>query len=421
MKTRLWAAAVGLAALSYPGPATAEEPSSPERCFGAIHRGNVVACALAGSPALREQLAAQRAAEGRREAARPFLPSNPTLSGSVASRVGPTDRATNWSVSLGQELELAGQRGLRVDVADGEVRAQGHRVTAARREVATQAWAAYFRVLAVQERVALAAKLEQATGSVAVTVRAMATNGLASEVDADIAETAALRATTDRLSLEAAVAAAKAQLNRATGGRPEVVVEGALDPLSLPAARVPREQLPAVLALEEERQAAGRRVDLLRRQRVPNPTLSLLAQNDGFDERVLGVGLSLPVPLPQPVGRTNAGQIAEARGLAERASAEAEQLDRDLQAELVTATAELDAARQARALYTPERVERAVGRLASIAAQVKAARLAVRDALFAQQALVEQLKAEIDAREALCLASVRLARAAGAALEGDAP
>jgi hypothetical protein len=39
--------------------------------------------------------------------------------------------------------------------------------------------------------------------------------------------------------------------------------------------------------------------------------------------------------------------------------------------------------------------------------------------VVAQQALLELLKSDIDVREALCLASVRLRRAAGSPLEGD--
>lgn len=415
MRTRLWTAALGLVVLSWSRASVAGE-----RCAGSINRDNLIACALAASPPLRGELASQRAAEGRREAARPFLPANPTVGGTVNSRVGPTERATNWSVTVGQQLEVAGQSWLRVEVADGELRAQEHRVSAARRDVAAQAWAAYFAVLAAQERLVLAARLEQAATAVADTVRAMAANGLASDVDADIAETAELRATSDRLARESEVAATRAQLSRSTGSAADVVVEGALEPLRLPEAGASLDAQPALLALEAQRRAAQTHVTLLQREVVPNPTVSLYAQNDGFNERVLGVGLSVPIPLPQPLGRTNAGQVAEAKALAERTDAEAERVRRELQAELTTANAQLDAALKVRRLYTPERVQRVSARLESIATQVRAARLPVRDALLAQQALVDQLKAEIDAREALCVASVRAARAAGTPLEGAA-
>lgn len=420
MRASLWTAACGLAVLLLPRTGAAEEPtSSLGACTGSINRSNVAACALIANPSLGEELASERAAQARREAARPFLPSNPTLAGSVASRVSSTDRAANWYLSIGQELEVGGQSWLRVEVADKALRAQHHRVAATRTSVTAQAWAAYFSVLAMQERLKLAAKLEAATGTVAATVRGMASSGLASEVDADVADAAALRASQDRLGLEAVLAAAKAQLNRLTGGPPAIVVEGVLEPLKGVIVALSAPTRLEVLALQEEHAALQRRVALLRREQVPNPTLSLYAQNDGFNERVLGVGLSVPIPLPQPIGRTRAGQLAETIALAQKAQAEIEGLQRELQAELTVASAEFEAASKARALYTAERIERAGVRLDAIAVQVKSARLPVRDALLAQQALVDQLKAHIDAREALCVASVRLRRAVGLSTEGD--
>ncbi|MBK7863300.1 MAG: TolC family protein [Archangiaceae bacterium] len=415
MKSLLWAAGLCLAAAPPSRARAAEAVGSP--CAGAISRHNVAACAVSASAAVQAELAAEDAARGRREAARPFLPSNPTLSGSVSTRSSGAQRATNWSVSLGQELELGGQSFLRTDAADGELRAQAHRVIAARRATAAQAWAAWFELLATRERLQLGLRLEQATTAVAATVRAMTANGLTSEIDADIADTAALRASRDRFALESGLAAASARLTLLTGVSTDPGVEGALDPLRLPAAGVAA-QLPELMALAEQQAAADRRVELSRRERLPNPTVSLFVQNDGFDEQVYGVGLSLPVPLPQPVGRTRAGELWEARGLADRARAEANRLQRELNAERAAATAELDAANKTRALYGADRVQRTLTRLESIATQVRAARLPVRDALIGQQALVEQLKAEIDAREALCLASLRVAAVTGVALEG---
>jgi cobalt-zinc-cadmium efflux system outer membrane protein len=418
LRNRLRTAACGLAVLLWSRASVAEEPAVAPSSCQRVDRRSLVACALARSPELRGELASQRAGQGRREAARPFLPTNPVLGGSIASRSSPSDRDFNWYLSLGQELEVAGQSGLRVGVADAELRAQAHRVSAARNAVAANAWLVYFKSLAAAERAKLAIRLEAATQGVAATVRAMAAGGLGSEVDADVAEAAALRAAQERLTLEGLAVASEAQLRLLAGGGP-AAVGGGLEPLASAPSSVPTATRPELLALEEARGAFERRIELLRRERVPNPTLSFFAQSDGFSERVFGGGLSFPIPLPQPVGRTLTGEIQEAMALAEKAAAETELVQRELQLEFVSARAEYDAAEKARALYTQERVERAAARLEAIAQQVKAGRLAVRDAIVAQQALVDQLKAEIDAREAVCVASVRVVRAAGLSLEGD--
>jgi outer membrane protein, heavy metal efflux system len=383
-----------------------------------LDRRNVVACVLRLSAVLRGELASQRVVAARRATGQPFLPSNPTLNGSLASRVGPDDRATNWSLTVAQEFEVAGQSALRVDVAQKEVGAQAYRFEAARRAVAGQAWFAYFSVLASQERLALAQTLEANSAGVAATARAMALVGLASEADVDVAETAALAAAQERFAHEGFVAANKAVFMRLAGLGPVLTVEGALEPLQSFDGSPSVQAQAAVLALEGEAQAAAASVALLQRERIPKPTISVFAQNDGFDERVFGVGLSLPIPLPHPVGRTNAGPIAEAHAVSERFALQAEVVRHELSAEYVAAVAALQAATKSVALYPEARRQRAQARLASLASQVSAARMPVRDALLVQQALVEQLKAGIDAHEAWCVASVRVGLATGQSLEG---
>lgn len=405
----------------YARAGAADEPASgaPE-CSGTVNRTNVARCVLAASPALREEVASRSAALGRLEAARPFLPSNPALSGGAVGRFSPTNRTANWNAVLSQELEIVGQSGLRVEAAEKQLQAQEQRLLASRSDVAARGWAAYFIVLAAKERLKLASRLEAATGAVASTARAMAASGVVSEVEGDVAEAAALRASQERLGLEAVLAAATVRLQQLIGGDAAPEVDGLLEPIRGVGGRTNAATRPELLALQEEQTALLRRAELLRRQRVPNPTVSLLAQSDGFDEYVFGASLSIPIPLPQPVGRTMAGEIAEATALAEKTSAERDRLRRDLEAERAIAVADFEAASKSRALYSPELIQRATLRLDSIATQLKAARLPVRDALIAQQALVDQLRAEIEAREALCLASVRLARASGLSLEGDA-
>lgn len=383
-----------------------------------ITRANLVACAQAHSPLLAAELASSRAAEGRRDAARPFLPTNPMVTGTLASRTGPDARATNWSVTLAQELELAGQSGLRVASAERELAAQREQVEVARAELAEQVWLAWFDALAAKERAQLALRIEQATLTVSTTVQGMATQGLASPVDAAVADAAAVRTSRSKLEALREATASEVRLRSLLGAPSRLELSGQLEPLRSDEVRA-RER-PEVRALESLKQASSSRIEVLRRSRVPNATLSLFAQNDGFDERVFGVGLGIPIPLPQPLGRTRSGEVAEAIGVEARLEQELTQLNRSLTSDRELAQAALDSASQTRALYSVERLERARRGLTAISEQLAAARLPVRDALGSQQALVELLQADVEARHALCVASVRLQRARGVSLEGGA-
>jgi outer membrane protein, heavy metal efflux system len=271
----------------------------------------------------------------------------------------------------------------------------------------------------------LAKRLEETVRRVADAVSAAANKGLVAGVDADVAEASLVRVQAARTAAEARAGQAYAVLLSVVGLEPtlDLSVSGALEPLGVAERIRPLDTTagaldrPEIRAFEAEARADAARADVFRRARIPSPTISAFVEEDGFAERVLGLGLALPIPLPHPLGRVYTGEIAEAEALAKQASARARLLRREVTRGLAATSKAYEGARATAALYTPERLARAEQGLSSIAAEIAAGRLGVRDAVVAQQALVEQLSAGLAARRALCLASVELAHAAGIALE----
>ncbi|HVK68959.1 MAG TPA: TolC family protein, partial [Polyangium sp.] len=133
------------------------------------------------------------------------------------------------------------------------------------------------------------------------------------------------------------------------------------------------------------------------------------------------VGLSMPIPLPQPVGRTYAGEIAESEALSRRSRTEAEQTRRELRLDLVNALSAYASLRAQNDLYTAERLGRAEQSLRAIASEIEAGRLGPKDAIVSQQALVDLLRAGFETRKDLALGSVDLALASGYPLERGTP
>ncbi|HEU4534476.1 MAG TPA: hypothetical protein VFS00_10175, partial [Polyangiaceae bacterium] len=129
----------------------------------------------------------------------------------------------------------------------------------------------------------------------------------------------------------------------------------------------------------------------------------------------------LPIPLPAPVGRTNAGEIAEASALGRRAGVEVERLRREVRLDVVKAAEAFASWQRALALFGPDDVRQADEALSAIADELKARRMAAREAFLLQQPLVELLLTHLETRRQLCFASVELARAAGLPLERGAP
>lgn len=409
--------------------ATARHARADGGACGTVARTNVAACSVTASASIAADRAGKVAAEGRRTAADPWFPSNPVVSFAAARRNGTNASATNVYGILSQEIEIAGQRSSRRRAADAEIGARGADVVAQTRRVEAAAYNAWFRAVAARDATRIAERLEAHGADVARVTRARADAGVGSDLDAEVAAAAALRFARDKVEAARQERVASATLATLLGRDPgrELVLDvdaHALDPLAgseVAVARVsPSTALerPELRALKLEEKAHASRAEAFRRARFPTLTLQIFAQNDGFDEKVLGGGLALPLPLPQPLGRTYAGEAAESEALAQQTSFRASATARELSTELATALAAWQAAKSENALYTDDRVARAEKILGDIAKEIEAGRLGVRDAVLAQRELTDLLRARVDARRALALASVEVLFASGAPLEG---
>ncbi len=423
MKGNHWMIAVPVAAAVWIHTASTRAEQSECR---RVSRANVVSCALAVSLSAEAELHGVEAARGREEAARPLLPSNPVLSGRIARRnASAVGSDTNWSVTASQQFDLSGSRGARRRAAAFDRTAQQNVLSFTRRDAAAQALRAYFDALAGREELLLVRRLEESFQRVADASKAAAERGLAAGVDADVAEATLISIVSRRADAERRAKHASAALASLLGLEPTIALDlsGDLEPLRVADVRASRAapDLPQVRALEAQARAERARADVYRRARIPTPTLSVFVERDGFAENVLGAGLAIPVPLPHPLGRTYSGEIQEAEALAASASTNARKLRREVRLGLATALAEYETSQTALGLYTPERTSRAEQALHSMAAELAAGRLAIRDAIVAQTTLVELLVSALRVRQRLCVASVDLAVAAGVPLERGAP
>ncbi len=397
-----------------------------------ITRANVIPCALAQSFETQSEREGLAAAHGRRQAASTLLPSNPSVSLDAGVPLGYELSSNNltWGVTIAQEFEIGGQRGRRLDIANAERAAQERRLLTAAREVGRKSLDAYFDVLAAREQNTLARKLGGVARALSTYARSRSEVGLASPVESAVVQAEALRLSQLELGAELQFKSALAALASVLGQdptQPLVEVTGDLEPVmmgNVPVGRLVSAAITEradVLASVAESQAAARRAALLRASRTPNPTVSVSYRKDWIAERVVGVGLSFPIPLPAPAGRTLAGELTEADALTRRAKLETQQLRRDISLEVLDAKLAFDSRKKELALFTPESVVQAEAGVDAIGEALREQKIAIRDALLWEQALVELLRNHIEARHRLCLASVELARATGLAVERGIP
>ena len=392
-------------------------------CASVLDADAVVRCALAASPEVRQARAQLDAAAGRRTTAEVWLPSNPTVGGTLALRHRPApDNATvlNWSVAISQELEIAGQRGARVDAAAAETAAIARRVAVAEQEVAAAALSAYYEAIAAREAHRFALDLVQTAQALAVYAEGRAREELVAGVEADVARAEATRIGLFRFEAERRVQETRTALavlldvDEQTLVLPDALLVTA--PADLPPGPLEEQALRLrgeIAAAEMERQVLERRLVLLRRERVPNPTLSVFAERGEINDQILGVGLSLPLPLPSPVGRTRAGEIAETLAQIQAAESSGDLIRRRVRIEVAHAAATFKARQSGAGLFATDLLTRGRADLAALREAISSRQLSLREGLQWQRTLIELLQGDIEARLGRALAWVDLRRVVG--------
>lgn len=429
MNRILIAATLAVASAWAHGGRAQGKTARPTGCSGQLDAETVVRCALAASPEVREARERLAAVEGRRTTAGVWLPSNPTVSATVSNRHRPPPEAVsvlNWNAMLSQELEIGSQRGARVEAANAEAGAQTRRVGVAEQEVAAGALTAYYDAVAAHEAVRFAGALAQNAEVLAAFAEGRAKEALLAGVEADVARAEATRIALARIEAERRLTETRAAL----GVLLDVDARGLQLPDDLPATSGPE---PANDGLEEqalrlrgevaatdmERRVLERRLALVRRERIPNLTLSAFAERGEINDRILGVGLSIPIPLPSPLGRTRAGEIAETLAQIRAAESSVELVRRRVRLEVARAQATYAARQSATNLFGADLLGRARADLAALREAISSRQLSLREALQWQRSLIELLQADIAARLGRVLALVELRRVAGAPLVSD--
>jgi cobalt-zinc-cadmium efflux system outer membrane protein len=147
----------------------------------------------------------------------------------------------------------------------------------------------------------------------------------------------------------------------------------------------------------------------------------LYAQRDGFAERVLGGGIALPITLPSPLGRIVRRRDRREQGAGAPAEAEVERWREQVRTEVVVGFQDVQARRAELALFEGDRLQRAEAHLEALGQEMASGRMSIREAVILQQTFLEYIGTHIEARRALALASVELARVAGLLPEESKP
>lgn len=386
----------------------------------------LVSEALAKSPEVAAARAEETGAEQGLSADSRWVRDNPQLEVEYGTDAVTQDAGERrMAVALSQQLQVAGQRGLRVERAEAALAAARARRRAVELRVAREAAEA---AVEWERREALVKLREEALATARTLEEAAAKRfaaGDVPELDRNAAALERARAEARAAQARAEEATARAFVNRLLGRAATAPLLITLGAMAVPEALAA--ELPEVEAARAEAEAARAEVNLLRRERIPDPTVSVgYEQEERLEEHATGPDLHTAsmvvarVSVPLPLWNRNQRELAEARARHAAREAERQGREREVEAERVSARENHEAARISEAALTAALpgIER---NLALVQRAYDAGELSLDALLLARDRAYSARGEAIDAVAALARARAALLRASGRLPTGEVP
>jgi cobalt-zinc-cadmium efflux system outer membrane protein len=268
-----------------------------------------------------------------------------------------TSRDTpHQSIMFGVPIEIGGQRGRRIALAQQEMAVADVDVFAATRALRRQVRDDFFGLLAANQAVQLARDVADIAGRLRDVAQARFEEGAAPRVEVLAADLELGRAESDLDLIVAERAVAQAMLNEVLDRPPAQVVSLAGDladasatPTLETAVAMAQAANPDLLAIERTIALEERRADLLRAERVPTPVVQFGGVFNAPGE--FDAGAQAGVSIGLPIFNRNQGEIAGARATAAQLQLRREALRRAIENEVFAAEARVQAGRQRVVVY----------------------------------------------------------------------
>jgi cobalt-zinc-cadmium efflux system outer membrane protein len=298
-------------------------------CPAVADADQLVRCALAESEAVSRARLEIDASRARLDVAHRFLPANPTLEVGGGPRSAESGKSEyDRSVDLAQTFEIGGQRGARIAIASTGEQLAGAALDAIRREIAAEVLTGVVSVWRARAGLAFASEQRELATRLVEVSAARQRQGLGPAVDVDLAQAALVQARRDEAIAAQGLAEADASLARTVGRDVKLAASAPLPPAFQVAAAPGAFEDHAVahrreaLSVRAEAQAGRAREELLRRERIPDVTVSAGVRHEEFSN-VLAARLSVPIPLV----RRNQGEIAEQQARVRQADTASRQVE----------------------------------------------------------------------------------------------
>ena len=355
-----------------------------------------VSQALQSNPDLQARRLAVEAAQGQLEKAKIPLISNPVMESFLSGKDRPQEdeggKYTNYGLKLSQEFEIAGQRGLRIAIAEKELARIVLEIKDKERVLAFEVKESFTRALAAKKKKELTGQVVQLQEDLLNFTRMKFQAGEASGLEVNLAEVELSKSKRDLLLADREYLEALLGIQALQGGPPDQTlnIEGelALDPLSLPdpvgIKKPTLSERPDMKAASLEVDKTKTALDLAQRGAIPNIVLGGFYNRDEM-RNDLGLSLSISIPL---FDRKQA-EKKEAQARAAQARVTRAGLERAVDREFEEADNALTSSQKELALFKKEILDKSLENLALLNLAYREGKIGFFDVRVAQKETVE--------------------------------
>jgi cobalt-zinc-cadmium efflux system outer membrane protein len=395
--------------------------SQPVNAVESLTVEQAVRTALEGNPDLLVVRQELEVARGRKVNAFLFNRFNPSVNGQVWNRNNPgSGNESDFQVTLSQEVEVAGQRGLRREAATRTVTRVEAQVKDRERLITGQVMRAFFQALTLKKRLGLRKEIETLNRRIRDASDARFKAGVTPIMESNLAEIRYGQSRKATFVAEASFQNALLDLRRLLGWESDrsIELDGQLrnSPKAVPLANLlqrARAQRPDLVAAKREVARVEAAMDLTRRLIVPNPTIQGFYQTEtegpAGASKMVGGGISIPLPLFD----RKQGELVTQGGELNQGRHQIVAVIRNIEQEVKTAFQGYEAARQSVEVFEAEVLDRIEENFRFIEIAYREGKIGLLQLIVVQDDLITAQLSYVDSLGQFRAAETNLAQAVG--------
>jgi cobalt-zinc-cadmium efflux system outer membrane protein len=396
-----------------------------ENCLGDLKILQVVECVLDHSPEYKVARFEIGAMEGKKRVAGYLFPSNPYITITQAGRKGSggdllsSEKGVyyNGEAMVSQEIFMSSQRSIRLKIAGSELSSAEKKLLSVERNTIAEALNASVIYQFAKEETLLYQALYKISDDIFRVIRTRSEKGLSPPIESDLAESEKLKAfhllqiakrnqEKAKINLTVMMGVGKKYRLEITDtiGEPKYIKQRDEDLLEYALSHRPE-----VESLDFLVQASSRKLDLLYKEKIPNPVLSAYFQKDGFNENVIGGRVSMPLR----VWRDQSGEIQESKYRVEQVKSVSEVNRHTITMEVLKASNDFESLKSELETYSPELLKKVEINIDFLKKALMQGQVNLKEALLLQQSFLNLKVNLLGTRLQFALSGIELIRASG--------